>query len=163
MNKIHEAPRGTEKNLVKVVFDLEPSDWHSYAAETAWGEDCGGGKVRLQNVPFAVYGYSLDDIVFVEFRDGRSHVVGVCMRGGHSTYRLILSEGVALTGDKFERSWKPLEGLGCSFEVGHERLLAMDVPPEANIFEVYMFLEQGESSGVWNFEEAHCGHSLEKG
>jgi hypothetical protein len=53
-----------------------------------------------------------------------------------------------------------LQALGCSYEEGPNGLLAVDVPPEANIFEVYSALEAGESRDVWTFEEGHCGHAV---
>jgi Domain of unknown function (DUF4265) len=161
--KNHTSPVRSERPLEKIIFDIEPADWHSYTSESAWGEDLGGGKFRLRNIPFAAYGYSLDDVVLAEFREGRSHVTSVCLRGGHSTYRAILFKGITLDDPRFVEGWKPLERLGCSFESSDGRILAIDVPPSADIFEVYSLFEKGENSSIWDFEEAHCGHSLEKG
>ena len=45
-----------------------------------------------------------------------------------------------------------------SYEEGDA--LAVDVPPKADIYEVYSLLEAGEQNGVWEFDEGHCGHPL---
>ena len=58
----------------------------------------------------------------------------------------------------FLESWKPLEKLGCTFEQGP--VVSVDVPEDANIYKVYDLLDAGERSGVWEFEEGHCGHLL---
>ena len=58
----------------------------------------------------------------------------------------------------FARCWAPLEDLGCTFEEG--TVLAVDVPPSANIYDVYRLLDAGASAGAWDFEEGHCGHPL---
>lgn len=36
----------------------------------------------------------------------------------------------------------------------------MDIPPGANIDEVYALLEAGKRSGAWDLEEGHCGHPV---
>jgi hypothetical protein len=56
-----------------------------------------------------------------------------------------------------------LQAAGCSFEGVEGRLLAVDVPPRANIHHVYHLLQHGEDDGVWEFEEGHCGHPLSAG
>ncbi len=60
----------------------------------------------------------------------------------------------------FAQSWAPLEALGCTLERATGRLFAVDVPPAADIHEVYDGLAKGAAAGVWDFEEAHVGHVL---
>ena len=98
----------------------------------------------------APYGASLD---------GRSSsqtpvVAEVVARGGHSTYRVV---GDA---DRFARRWPTLSAHGCTFERANATLVAIDVPPEAAIHDVYRALEAGERAGDWDFEEGHCGHPV---
>lgn len=50
--------------------------------------------------------------------------------------------------------------LNCTLERATARLAALDVPPEANIHEVYRLLEAGESARVWDFQKGHCGHAV---
>lgn len=45
-------------------------------------------------------------------------------------------------------------------EGAFRRLLAIDVPPEADIHQVYAQLQAGESEGNWVFEGGHYGHPV---
>jgi len=142
-------------DLVRVVVELEPSEWHGNATERLWAEPVGDGRYRLRNTPFFAFGVSNGDIVFAEVRDGALSMTGVSIRGGHSTYRLKLSER-GRGAPAFKRSWLPLQAIGCTFEEGP--VLAVDVPASADIYAVYGLLEAGADSGAWDFEEGHCGH-----
>jgi hypothetical protein len=139
--------------LVRVVFELEPNAWHGSATERLWAEPVVVGRYRLRNTPFFVFGVSAEDIVFAKERQGRLLFAGVSLRGGHSSYRIAVSDQ-----HLFDRSWKHLQALGCSYEEG--QVLAVDVPPRADIHEVYELLEAGERAGAWDFEEGHCGHPV---
>ena len=146
---------------VKVMFELEPSDWHDHATESVWAIPLGDNKYQVQNVPFYAYDVSYDDTVIAEpNEEGQLIVQHVDQRGGHSTYRVILNPGT--TDRDFERAWDKLEHLGSSYERATDRLIAVDVPPETDIYQAYAALESGERDNVWGFEEAHCGHPLKK-
>ena len=150
----HEIGPGS-RPLVKVLFNLEPTACHGSAFETLWAERVGLDEYCLENVPFYAFGVSFQDTVLAPKENGLPVFSKVIRRGGHSTYRLVLNDSHR---DDFDRYLDPLQGRGCSYEEGHKPLLAVDVPPEANIFEVYAGLEAGEKAGVWSFEEGHCGH-----
>ena len=145
-----------DEALVKIVFELPEGS--PYGAESLWAAKVAEGKYRLGNSPLYVYGYSHKDIVAASEEDGALVVQGLCLRGGHSTYRVFLAEGLEVDSPDFETHWSRLEQLGCTYEGAGKRLLAIDVPPSADIFAVYRFLEKGEKAGVWEFEEGHCGH-----
>jgi Domain of unknown function (DUF4265) len=66
----------------------------------------------------------------------------------------------AATSSAFRKPWAQLSALGCTYEGADDKLLSIDVPPHADIDEVYALLEAGEESGTWDFEEGHCGHPL---
>jgi hypothetical protein len=142
--------------LVKVVFKLDAAEWHRSSTESLWAESVGGDRFRLRNVPFFAFGVSNQDVVFAEEMENTLFFKAVSLRGGHSTYRLRLL--VTRSSERFEESWRPLKDLGCSYEEG--AVLAVDVPPAADIYAVYSALDAGEGAGVWDFEEGHCGHPL---
>jgi uncharacterized protein DUF4265 len=144
-------------DLVKIVFVLDPSDWHGTAGERLWAERVGEHRFRLRNSPFFAFGVSNEDVVFGEARDGAIYFAGISIRGGHSTYRLRISSR-DIGASSFKDAWAPLESLGCTFEEGS--VLSVDVPPSADIYAVYELLEKGLAAGVWDFEEGHCGHIL---
>jgi hypothetical protein len=158
MNSWGDHQRAGGGDLTKVSFLLEKADWHDYARETLWAEPVGGDKFRLCNVPFYAYGVSYSDTVLAPPTDEGRMVQGVSERGGHSTYRIFVSNTETLV--HFPEYWAPLEAIGCTFERATERLFAIDVPPEADIYRVYDALTKGEAAGVWDFEEAHVGHVL---
>ena len=141
MSQDHANRFRQQREMVKVSTNLPSSDWHSHALENLWAEPLGNDRFRLQNVPF--------------------YVQDVRERGGHSTYRLYL-KGVTVTSEAFTRFWKPLEAIGATFEQADDRLLAIDVPDTADIYEAYALLQGGEEAAVWDFQEGHCGHPLNK-
>lgn len=154
-----EDHRREDRSLVKVVIRLDEADWHDHATEAVWAAPVGPRWFRIRSVPFYAYGLSYDDTVAaLETADGRL-VDGVLGRGGHSTYRLFVTDGEQLK--LFPDCWGPLELLGCTLERATARLYAVDIPPEADIREAYRLLEVGQAEGVWDFEEAHMGHRLD--
>jgi hypothetical protein len=155
------AEQATDR-LVRVSFDLNSKEWPSIKTESLWAEELDSGEYLVRNSPFYVYGISTSDIVFARSADGVLTFAGVAKRGGHSTYRILLKQSQSIDSPQFLKAWKPLEYIGCTYELAKSRWLAVDVPPETDIFEAYRLLEQGELLGVWTFEEAHCGHSVNK-
>jgi hypothetical protein len=153
-----EHRRLDEADLEKVTLQLKKADWHDHATETMWARPLGGDRFKLQNVPFYAYGVSHDDVVEAPSVGDQNLMRTVVERGGHSTYRIFVTNDAALK--RFHEFWVPLERLGCTLERATERLFGVDVPPEADIYKVYDLLQAGENALVWDFEEAHVGHPL---
>lgn len=150
---------------VKVMFDLTGGDRSlnetladppQDLSEWMWAEPAGPGLFRLANSPFYAYGVSLGDVVRVASRDGLPTVDAIVERGGRSTYRLIRSE--ALADEVWNEEWALLDQLGCMHEGDGERLVAIDVPADADVVAVFRLLEEGENLGFWVFEEVWFGH-----
>lgn len=125
------------------------------SVETLWAQTLGGDRYKLRNIPFYTYGVSCDDIVSAKLTDGLLMANAIVERGGHSTYRLLITP---MLEEQFLRRWPALEALGCGYEGATSRYIAVDVPPSADISAVEQELLRGESEGVWNFEEGHCNH-----
>ena len=157
MSEDHRSIRGS---LAKIAVNLSPSDWHSHALETLWAEPLGEDRYRVQNVPFYAYDLSFDDTVIARPIGGQTIIQQVIERAGHSTYRIFLSRGITTADDAFATYWTPLEAIGVTYEQANDRLLSIDVPAETNIFRAYELLQAAEKAGVWDFEEAHCGHPV---
>ena len=155
----HTRPRLLPvERLTKVTFELDVSDWHDHTNETLWAAFITDKTYALRNVPFFIYGVSFNDVVVGEPEDGQIVFRRVYRRGGHSTYRIFLVGEESER--RFEEAWEPLRKIGCTYERATDYLVAMDVPPHTDIYEAYADLEKGLSLGVWDFEEAHCGHQL---
>ena len=115
----------SRKGVVEVTFDL-PEKGVSTTAESLWAEPFGGDRYRLRNVPFYLYGFSEQDIVKAEEKEGRLVVVGVVERGGHSTYRIFLPDHT--TEDPFAEDWLALGELGCTYERASRRFFGNRCP-----------------------------------
>lgn len=147
---------------LKVVFNLEPDAWHGYGTESLWVELVGENRYRLKNSPFYAKGVSFEDEVFANPNiDGQLVFSSIALRAGHSTYRIFLKQPIE--GTAFRDRWAPLQKLGCSFEGHGKSFLAIDVPMFVDIHQVYDLLQLGEDTGVWEFEEGHCGHPVKEG
>jgi hypothetical protein len=155
------------EQLVKVHFDLDPDDWHGHGGEFLWAEPIAGTEwrlFRLMNSPFFARGVSYQDIVkglpaedmavapVFEFE-------AVVERGGHSTYMLIIQASKSLA----DAYWHFPQRMGCSYEggeiylsTGRRPLFSVDVPPSADIHEVYELLERGQRDKVWMFQEGYA-------
>ncbi|QBG84192.1 DUF4265 domain-containing protein [Xanthomonas oryzae] len=137
--------------VVKVSFVCENGQ-----IERMSGISLGEMSYKLDNSPFYFYGISFGDTFKVCENGGDLVFDGVIARSGHSTYRVRIPAGKGY--DFFLEHWGSLQDLGCTYEgsdVGPQRLYAIDVPPNADIYRVYELLEQGEKSDVWVFEEGH--------
>ncbi len=156
---MHDTRKG---GLVKISFPLKPGEWSGLEAENMWAEPLSPGKYRLENIPFYVYGVSAEDIVQANLHDDVLTFQGVVERGGHSTYRLLLTDGIGIKDPRFLAYWDRLESMGCSFEGANKKWLAVDVPPAADIFKVHSVLNEGQNAGIWSSDEGHCGHPAVK-
>lgn len=152
---------GTENKLDKLIFELDVDEWHGYGTESVWVEPMSQNLYRLRNTPYFAKGVSLDDVVIGEERiDGGLYFVQSKEAAGHSTFRVLVLKNT--TDNILDKYWAPLAALGCTFEsttLGL-RLLAIDVPPETDVEEVYDLLVKGLHDQIWEVEESHVGHNL---
>ena len=135
--------------MVRIHFEVNPP-CGGIIGETMWGEKVADRRYRLRNIPVFVSGVSEHDIVFADYVCGILTFAGVSLRAGHSTYRILKAQD--LDPALFSRHWEPLKRLGCSYEGGNG-LLAVDVPPDADVRVVQDLLLAGELAGVWEFED----------
>lgn len=145
-------------HYVKIIFEVPKSDWHNYTVENMWAQAIGDNLFVLKNSPAYVYNVSFEDVVSASLKDGVLVFDKIVGRGGHSTYRIVISESDRIP--EFEHYWRPIENLGCTYEgsVGPLHLYVVDVPPNVDVARVYDLLSVGEKEGIWDFEEAHFGH-----
>ncbi|HET8541712.1 MAG TPA: DUF4265 domain-containing protein [Anaeromyxobacter sp.] len=151
----------SDEHLVLVAFKVRPATASGIRGETLWAEPVGDGRVRLRNTPFCVGGVSAEDVVFVRREQGRLVYKGVSLRGGHSTYWIVLESEQQR--ERFKVRWAALRKLGCTFEGDGRRTFAVDVPPHADADEVVDLLQEGASAGVWWYEEANREHPYRDG
>jgi Domain of unknown function (DUF4265) len=151
-------------SLIKILFDLDESDWHGHGSESLWAEPVAGNEApifQIRNSPFFAIGINHLDVVRGK-PSGHDRVyefVEVIERGGHSTYMLLMQPGDS----RINACWSRLELLGCTYESttktfsrGRRLLYSVDVPSTSDIYEVYEVLEGGLREGVWDFQEGYA-------
>ena len=148
---------------MKVRFELDILDWHGHGSETLWAEPITKSEwrhFRIKNSPFFTLEISnLDIVEAIPTADNRIFDFRkIIDRSGHSTYMLILETSL----DRVVTYWRMLEKLGCSYEsmhinlsIGEKILYSVDVPPHADIYEVYEIMERGKENGLWLVQAGH--------
>jgi hypothetical protein len=148
---------------VKIAFELDPDDWHRTPVETLWAEavvEDGRPCFQMMNSPFCVRGISFLDFVgaMPTKHDGMYNFAAVLKRSGHSTFMLLIKPDDV----RSRPLWDQLERLGCSYEsatehlsIGVRTLYSVDVPPTADLSEVFRILKHGEREEVWMYQEGH--------
>lgn len=140
----------------RCVVSFFVGDGDSRIVERMHAELRSDGTYVLDNSPFYAFDISAGDVFLAERMEDGLQFLRTVVRGGHSTYRVKLPLGCGH--ELFERNWRELEKLGCSFEgssANPRRLYSIDVPPGIDVAEVYRVLEEKERQGVWEFEEGH--------
>jgi hypothetical protein len=126
--------------MTKVTIAL-PLDDSAGGQESIWGSTIDGGYA-VDNIPLYAYDLSLGDTVEAVEREGILTYTGVIGRGGHSTYRVAFPS--LASEDDRRKGLEALRAIGCGFERGPSRMVAIDVPPETDIYE-----DMPSSSVVW--------------
>ncbi|MEW2458906.1 DUF4265 domain-containing protein [Streptomyces albus] len=141
---------------VKVHFQMEVDEdgWPPASVESLWAVDLGDGTVRLDNTPWFVRGVASGDIVQVEIDDDGLRWGGETIRASENcTIRLIVLKdgGSAAARQTVLEAFHRLGTTGEGIE--QFRMVALDVPPEANIPRIRKLLEHGAAREWWHWEE----------
>jgi len=100
---------------------------------------------------------SFGDIVSAEEVEGSLIVREVVSPSGHSTYR-VFPRAPEFSRAAVEERLAALRALGAILERANPKLIAVDVPPDADIDAIYGVLEDGEDvEGLWTLDEGHYG------
>ncbi|MFF7772495.1 DUF4265 domain-containing protein [Streptomyces massasporeus] len=141
---------------VKVHFRMEVDEegWPPAGVESLWAVDLGDGTVRLDNTPWFVRGVASDDIIRVEVDDEGIRWAGETVRASENcTIRLIVLKdgGTAAARQSVLEIFHSLGTTGEGIE--KYRMVALDVPPTANLPKIRQLLEHGDAKGWWHWEE----------
>lgn len=149
-----ELPEG----LVRVRVALERAEGDPGPdADFVWAESLGSGRFRVESCPFFAYGVSRDDVIGVggaREPDGPvlEHVV---RKGGHRTLRVALAPEARLSDEDVHHLLARTIELGCTHETLPPKIIAVDVPPEADLGAVLAHLEALARGGrlVWEWAD----------
>ncbi|HEY3502002.1 MAG TPA: DUF4265 domain-containing protein [Actinocatenispora sp.] len=151
MTTAHPESRVAE--LVKVCFALpHEDDWPPVGSERLWAEPLGENRYRVDNTPWFATNLSADDVV--EALAGDDGVLWATKRvefSGRLTVRVIpLSESTTLAAimATFAEFGVTGEGAGPAF-----RLVALDIPADADHAAILATLRAGQANGTWSYEE----------
>jgi hypothetical protein len=143
-------------NHVKVHFRMEIGEdgWPPVSVESLWAVDLGDGMTRLDNTPWFVHGVASGDLIRVQPDDDGVLWAGETVQPSQNcTIRLI----VLKDGGSAAARQSVLEAchrLGATGE-GIERfgMVALNVPPQADLLKIRELLEHGEAQEWWQWEE----------
>ncbi|MER5875056.1 DUF4265 domain-containing protein [Streptomyces sp. NPDC001910] len=144
-----------EGPYVKVHFRLEvEGDWPPASVESLWAVDQGDGVVRLDSIPWFVRGVACGDVMATETDDEGVHWAGEMVRRSENcTVRLIVFRDGG-SRDARQSVLDAFQELGVDGE-GIERfgMVALDVPPAADLAKVRHLLDRGVAEEWWDVEE----------
>lgn len=139
----------------KILFCLDPIDdeWPPFDIEGVWAVALPDGTYRVENIPFFAFGVSLGDRVAVHKDENALWSTSVVEQAGHCTVRVVMHDIGEVAGVR-----AALRSMGCSSELSNfPQLIAVDIPPEADVQQVLAWLRaQGrERADFFEFEEAN--------
>lgn len=143
-------------HFVKIRFRLPQDEdgWPPVESEGVWAEPLGGDNYKIANTPWFVRGLATDDIVAaVADSDGVWWATERVRWSGRLTVRVIPWDDGPLHGNR-KAVLDAFAPLGVTGE-GVEKfgIVALDIPPDADLRAVKMLLSAGQSDGRWDYEE----------
>ncbi|MYZ34511.1 MULTISPECIES: DUF4265 domain-containing protein [unclassified Streptomyces] len=152
-------PENEANDRVRVLFPLEQDDgWPPVASERLWAIPVDVDLVRIDNVPWFVRDLSLNDIVRTRTDPrGALEAVRKISWSGNCTVRIIPYEPGRFSGDS-QAIIDIFSPLGVQAE-GIEQfgMIALNVPPSADISGVKGLLIRGSEADWWDYEESCIG------
>jgi hypothetical protein len=144
----------------KVWFELEPEDdWPPAGTESLWALQVGVDLYELRNVPWVANGYAFGDVVrTVPGEDGEPVVVQQVEWSGRCTVRVI-PLGDSPDEEAVHEVVHCFSGLGaeCEGALPEYRLVALDIPPTADVARIKELLRDGEARERWGYDEGCIG------
>lgn len=146
----------SDGDFVKVRFRLErdAEGWPPVASEGVWARPLGGGRYQVENTPWFVRNLANGDVVRAQpDADGALWAMERVEWSGWGTIRVIprpdgpLAGSLAAVLEEFgllDVSGEGLEQYG---------IVALEIPPDADLGAIKDRLASGERSGLWYFEE----------
>lgn len=132
----------------KVIFTFYDSNG-DIQEEKIWVEKISDIKYQVKNIPFFAPNISYNDIISVE-KDGDLYFDEIIETSEHSTIQIIFFEEEVI-----KDVIKQLELLNCSWEgFENERLLAIDVSPQADYSKIIDFLDVLFQKGDLDYKES---------
>ena len=140
------------RTQTKMFFEILSNDSDSMEVESIWVTPCEEGYM-IDNIPFYAKGVAYKDVMSAKKTDDGLYADELLSASQHSTIRIWFANEklVALTRQE-------LKAMGCGSEISDSpRLIAVDIPPVIEYGHIKKYLDDGELSGKWDYEEACLG------
>ncbi len=142
--------------FVKVRFNLarENEAWPPVSTEGLWAEPLGGDRYRVDNTPWFARNLAADDVVVARAgRDGVLWAMDKLQSSGRLTIRVVPFRAGGLRGD-LQSVLNAFRPFGVTGEGVHQYgIVALDVPPDADLTSIKDLLRAGRADGRWDYEE----------
>ncbi|MFD7539889.1 DUF4265 domain-containing protein [Streptomyces sp. NPDC059819] len=135
-------------------MEVDEDGWPPASVESLWAVDLGDGTVRLDNTPWFVRGVASDDIIGAEIDEEGVRWAGETVQASENcTIRLIALKdgGSAAARQSVLEAFHRLGTTGEGIE--QYRMVALDVPPAADLRQIRRLLQHGADRGWWHWEE----------
>jgi hypothetical protein len=131
------------EGLVRIRVALDAGDGgpdHDWI----WAEPLGSGRFRVESCPFFAYGISRNDVIGCSEARGEDPPAfqHVYSKSGHRTLRFALDPAADLSGPEIQALLERLLELGCTHEALRPKIVAVDLPPEADVGQVAALLQR---------------------
>lgn len=143
----------------KMLCRLEPDEdgCPPVSTERLWVRPLESGTVILDNIPFYAKGIAPgDELAVLAGADGEAWFQAVAKSGGRSVFRIHTGSD-----QQIAKIREKLLDLGMPSEVdGKTRLIAVEVPADADIRPMLDYLVAGQESLRFDFEEGALRHTI---
>jgi hypothetical protein len=162
------ADAGSEppsEQRIKIQFWLEPDEdgYPPARAEGLWAVQLDVDLARLDNIPWFARGVADGDIVrFTTDADGQHWYTETEQWSGNCTIRVVPAVDGHLRSSR-QAVLDAFAALGVEGEGLNEQwpIVALSVPPDADLYRINRLLVEGEAEGRWHYEEGCIGDAWE--
>jgi hypothetical protein len=155
MSVTHEPAGGMDRVKVRFALDPKDEDWPPVTSEGVWARPLSGDQYELDNVPWFARGVAFGDRVRAEADDDGVLVVTERVEwSGRYTVRVIPLGDEPAT-ELVSRVIGDFAALGVSCEsaLPSYKVVALDIPWDADLSRIKALLVAGETDGRWGYEE----------
>ena len=155
-------PSGANAPTAHVVFPLDVEDgWPPVSAERLWAYDLGANRYEINNAPWFVRDLAAGDVVEAIADDPAQHptFIRLLERSPNLTIRLICLRQGPLRGN-LQAVIDAFTPFGVWAEGAEQYgMVALDIPPNAALEQIYRRLLAGQADGSWDWDEGRINNA----
>jgi hypothetical protein len=115
-----------------------------------------GENYRLKSIPLFASNLAVDDLISVEYDEGKLYFLDLIQPSGHSTVQIVFFDE-----NKYSSVTTVLEKNGCRCaRVNATNYLSVDIPDDISYGNIRSVLDFYADSGILDFKEAFLGDRL---